>query len=160
MSSATPNAPGNNSADIILTRFEGPAPEVAISTDMIKRGLIVAPVLIAICAVIWGINGAWSSAYGIAIVLANFALAAAFIATAARISLGLMMGAILFGYLIRLALIFIAVWLVKEASWISLPALGSTIIVTHLGLLFWEMKYVALSLAYPGLKPSGSQPAS
>lgn len=160
MTAVGPKASGNNSADIITTRFEGPAPEVAISTDMIKRGLLVAPVLIAICAVIWGINGAWSSAYGIAIVLANFALAAAFIATAARISLGLMMGAILFGYLIRLALIFIAVWLVKDASWISLPALGSTIIVTHLGLLFWEMKFVALSLAYPGLKPSGSQPAA
>ena len=62
----------------------------------------------------------------------------------------------LFGYLIRLGLIFLAVWLVKDASWISLPALGSTIIVTHLGLLFWEMKYVALSLAHPGLKPTGT----
>ena len=63
------------------------------------------------------------------------------------------MGATLFGYLIRLGLIFLAVWFVKDAGWISLPALGSTIIVTHLGLLFWEMKYVALSLAHPGLKP-------
>ncbi|RLE16663.1 MAG: ATP synthase subunit I [Actinobacteria bacterium] len=160
MTSTGPNSARNEGADIITTRFEGPAPEVAISTDMIKRGLLVAPILIAVCGVIWGVNGAWSSAYGIAIVLVNFALAAAFIAAAARISIGLMMGATLFGYLIRLALIFIAVWLVKDASWISLPALGSTIIVTHLGLLFWEMKYVALSLAYPGLKPSGSQPAT
>ena len=85
--------------------------------------------------------------------LANFALAAALIAGAARISIALMMGATLFGYLIRLGLIFLAVLLVKDASWISLPALGSTIIVTHLGLLFWEMKFVALSLAHPGLKP-------
>jgi hypothetical protein len=113
---------------------------------------MVAPALIAICGVIWGGDGAWSSAYAIAIVLLNFALAAGLIAAAARISLGLMMGATLFGYLIRLGLIFLAVWLVKDASWISLPALGSTIIVTHLGLLFWEMKYVALSLSQPGLK--------
>jgi hypothetical protein len=140
-------------ADVLGTRFDGPAPEVSVSKDMIKRGLIVAPLLIAVCAVIWGANGAWSSAYGIAIVLANFALAAGLIAGAARISLGLMMGATLFGYLIRLGLIFLAVLLVKDASWISLPALGSTIIVTHLGLLFWEMKFVALSLAHPGLKP-------
>jgi hypothetical protein len=140
-------------ADLVTTRFDGPAPEVGVSTDMIKRGLIVAPALIAVCAVIWGADGAWSSAYGIAIVLANFALAAALIAGAARISVALMMGATLFGYLIRLGLIFLAVLLVKDASWISLPALGSTIIVTHLGLLFWEMKYVALSLAHPGLKP-------
>ena len=141
-------------ADVFTTRFEGPAPEIGVSSDMIKRGLFAAPVLIAVCAVIWGGDGAWSSAYGIAIVLANFALAAGFIAVAARISVGLMMGAALFGYLIRLGLIFLAVWLVKDASWISLPALGSTIIVTHLGLLFWEMKYVAISLAHPGLKPS------
>jgi hypothetical protein len=142
------------SPELITTRFDGPAPEVAVSTDMIKRGLIVAPLLIAVCGVIWGMDGVWSSAYGIAIVLANFALAAGSIAMAARISLGLMMAATLFGYLIRLALIFLAVWLVKDAAWISFPALGSTIIITHLGLLFWEMKFVALSLAHPGLKPT------
>lgn len=144
----------------MMAGLEGPSPEIEVSTDMIKRGLIVAPVLIALCAVIWGADGAWSSAYAIAIVLANFGLAAAFIAGAARISLGLMMAATLFGYLIRLGLIFLAVWIVRDASWISFPALGSTIIVTHLGLLFWEMKYVALSLAAPGLKPTQSQPTT
>lgn len=148
------------SPDLMTTRLEGPSPEIEVSTDMIKRGLIVAPALIAVCGVIWGMDGVWSGAYGIAIVLANFALAAAFIAGAARISLGLMMAATLFGYLIRLALIFLAVWLVKDADWISFPALGSTIIITHLGLLFWEMKYVAASLAYPGLKPNKSQSAA
>lgn len=146
-------------ADAFTTRLEGPSPEVQVSTDMIKRGLIAAPLLIALCAVIWGGDGAWSAAYGIAIVLTNFALAALFIATAAKISLGLMMAATLFGYLVRLALIFVAVWVVRDASWISFPALGSTIIVTHLGLLFWEMKYVAMSLAHPGLKPQ-APPAS
>ncbi len=143
-----------STGDAFTTRLDGPAPEVTVSKDIVKRGLIVGPVLIAICGVIWGANGAWSAAYGIGIVLANFALSAAIIAGTARISLGLMMGAILFGYLIRLGLIFLAVWLVADAGWISLPALGSTIIVTHLGLLFWEMKYVALSLAHPGLKPA------
>jgi len=64
-----------------------------------------------------------------------------------------MMGAVLFGYLARLGLIFLAVILVRDAGWISLPALGFTIIVTHLGLLVWEMRYVAASLAFPALKP-------
>jgi hypothetical protein len=141
-------------AAAFTTRLEGPAPEVSVSRDIVRRGLIVAPVLIAICGVIWGVDGAWSSAYAIAIVLINFALAAAFIAVTARISLTLMMAAILFGYLIRLGLIFLAVYLVRDAGWISLPALGTSIIVTHLGLLVWEMKYVAISLAHPGLKPA------
>ena len=88
--------------------------------------------------------------------LVNFALAAGIVAVTAKISLRMMMASILFGYLVRLALIFLAVYLVKDAGWISLPALGATIIFTHLGLLVWELKYVAMSLAYPGLKPKPS----
>jgi hypothetical protein len=129
-------------------------PELEVSRDLIRRGLIVAPLIIAVCGVIWGGDGAWSAAYGIAIVLANFALSALLIASAARISLHWLMGATLFGYILRLGLIFLAVWIVKDASWISLPALGATIIVTHLGLLVWELKYVAISLAFPALKPT------
>lgn len=140
--------------DSMVTAVSGPAPEVTVSRDMIRRGLVVAPLLVAVCGFVWGMRGVWSSAYGIALVLVNFALAATFVAVTARISLGLMMGAVLFGYLVRLGLIFAAVLLVKDAGWISLPALGATIIVTHLGLLVWEMKYVAISLAHPGLKPT------
>lgn len=137
-----------------VTPVEGPAPEVTVSLDIARRGLMVAPVIIAVCGLLWGGDGVWSAAYAIGIVLVNFLLAAGLVAGSARISLGLMMGAVLFGYLIRLGLIFLAVFLVKDASWISLPALGATIITTHLGLLIWELKYVAISLAHPGLKPS------
>ena len=131
----------------------GDAPEVKVSRDLIRRGLIVAPLLIGVCWVIWGPKGAAGSAYGVAIVLVNFALAAAAIAVTAKIGLGAMLGAILFGYLLRLGLVFLAVFLVRDATWLSRPALGATIIVTHLGLLAWEMKYLALSLTHPGLKP-------
>jgi hypothetical protein len=134
--------------------LKGPAPEMKVTKDIVRRGLIAGPLLVAVCGVVWGLHGALSSAYGLALVLVNFLLAAGIVATTARISLGLMLGAVLFGYLIRLGLIFLAVLAVRHASWISLPALGATIIVTHLGLLVWEMKYVALSLAHPGLKPS------
>lgn len=142
-----------NSPAAMTTRLEGPAPEVEVSRDMIRRGLLVAPLLVAICGVIWGMRGVSSSAYGIGLVLVNFALAAGSIAITARISLGLMMGAILFGYLIRLGILFLAFFIVKDFGWVSRPALGITMIVTHLGLLIWELKYVAASLAYPGLKP-------
>ena len=146
----------NDIAFSMSAPLPGPAPEVSVSNDMVKRGLLVAPLLIAVCGLIWGVDGAASSAYGIAIVLVNFALAAGIVAFTAKISLRVMMAAVLFGYLLRLALIFLAVYLVKDTGWISLPALGATIIFTHLGLLVWEMKYVAMSLAYPGLKPKPS----
>ena len=138
----------------MVAPLEGDPVEIRITTDMAKRGLVVAPVVFGVCALIWGSAGAWSSAYAIGLVLVNFLLSAFLISSTAKISLGLMMGATLFGYLIRLGLIMLAVLLVKDASWISLPALGATIIVTHLGLLLWELKYVAISLAHPGLKPT------
>ncbi|MDW3216816.1 MAG: ATP synthase subunit I [Ilumatobacteraceae bacterium] len=144
----------NAETSAMVTQLDGEPVEIQVSADMIKRGLVVAPVMIGVCALIWGSAGAWSAAFAIGLVLVNFALSAALISYTAKISLGLMMGATLFGYLIRLGLIMLAVLLVKDAGWISLPALGTTIIVTHLGLLLWELKYVAISLAHPGLKPA------
>jgi len=132
----------------------GEAPEVSVSRDMVRRGLWLTPFFVVVSGVIWGLDGALSALFALALVFANFLLAAGLIAVSAPISLGLMMGVSLFGYLVRLGLISLAVFLVRDASWVSVPALGVTIIVSHLGLLFWEMKYVAASLAFPGLRPN------
>jgi len=141
-------------SDIMFSRHEGPSPVTQVARDLVKRGLYIAPIAIAIGAIGWGVAGAASVAYGLAIVCANFFLAAISIGYGARISAAMMGAAAMFGFLIRLALIFLAVMLVKDAEWVELVPLGLTLIVTHLGLLFWEMKYVSASLAYPGLKPS------
>ncbi len=137
----------------MATRIEGESPEIQVSLDILKRAVYVAPVIVGVCGIFAGLGGVFGSLYGLGLVLVNFFLAAGSVSVTAKISLGLMMGAVLFGYLVRLGLIFIAVILVRDASWISLPALGLTIIVSHLGLLVWEMRFVAASLAYPGLKP-------
>jgi hypothetical protein len=143
----------NETPSPLALAAQGKAPEVTVSKDMIKRGFFVAPVLMLVAGVVWGLSGMWSAGVGIALVLANFGLAAALISWAAPISLALMMGVSLFGYLIRLGLLAVAIFLLRDVSWINLPALGVTIIVTHLGLLFWEMKFIAASLAFPGLRP-------
>lgn len=137
----------------MATRLEGESPEIQVSLDILKRAVYVAPVIVGVCGIFAGLGGVFGALYGLGLVLVNFFLAAGSVSVTAKISLGLMMGAVLFGYLVRLGLIFIAVILVRDASWISLPALGLTIIVSHLGLLVWEMRFVAASLAYPGLKP-------
>jgi hypothetical protein len=64
-----------------------------------------------------------------------------------------MMGAAMFGYIGRLALITVAVIAVHNQWWVEIVPLGLTLIVTHLGLLLWETKFVSVSLAFPGLKP-------
>lgn len=138
---------------ILAMSDKGPAPEAAIGRDLVKHGLIVAPVMLGVCAIFWGADGAWSGAYGLAIVLGNFALAAFLVSFTARISYAVMMGTTLFGYIVRLGIISAAVYFVRNASWVELIPLCMTIVIAHVGLLFWELRYVSLSLAFPGLKP-------
>lgn len=149
-------------SDPLTSRLEGPAPAGEVAIDMVKRGAAVAPILLLAAAAIWGTDGFASALYGVAIVLVNFLLAAFSLAWAGRISLALMAGAALFGFLVRLGLIMVAVLLVRDAAWVDLVPLGLTLIVSHLGLLFWELRYVSASLAFPGLKPpapSAARPA-
>jgi hypothetical protein len=143
--------------DVFLSRHEGASPAVQVARDLAKRGVYVAPACVIIGAIGWGAAGAASVGYGLAIVVCNFLLAALLIGYGARISAAMMGAAAMFGFLIRLGLIFLAVMLVKDADWVALVPLGLTLIVTHLGLLFWEMRYVSASLAHPGLKPVRSR---
>ncbi|MDD9368665.1 MAG: ATP synthase subunit I [Acidimicrobiales bacterium] len=144
-------------SDVFTGRDLGPAPEHEIATDMVRRALPAAPVLIVLALLPWGVDGALSAAFAIVVVVVNFLLAAWVLAAASRISYGLLMGAALFGYLVRIALIGLAVWAVKDMSWVEPLPLGLTLIVTHLGLLLWELRYVSASLAFPGLKPGATK---
>lgn len=141
----------------LTTRLDGPAVEAELVRDMVRRALPVAPVVMIFAALGWGGDGAASAAYGIALVLVNFMASAALLAWSARISLAFLMATALSGYVLRLAVIFGAVYLVRNLSWVELWPLGLTIIVSHLGLLFWEVRYVSASLAYPGLKPTAGK---
>lgn len=131
----------------------GRAPETEIAHDLIRRAVPVAPVLVAVSALVWGVEGALSSAYAVVLVVVNFLVAAALMAWAAKISVGMLMGTVLAGYLLRLGALTLAVLAVRDAAWVELVPLGLTLVATHLGLLVWEARHVSLSLAYPGLKP-------
>ncbi len=134
------------------------SPGAQVGADIVRRGLVLLPVGLLVGALIDGAAGAISVAFAVAVVLCNFAIAAAMLAWASSISFSAVAGAALAGYFIRLSLVFAAVWLVRDAWWFSPIPLGLTIIVTHLGLLLWELRYVAGSMAYPGLKPKDSRP--
>lgn len=136
-----------------IDRLDGPSPAAEVARDMFRRGLPVVPVGMLIGALFAGFDGAASVGYGMAIVLVNLLLSAAMLGWAARISFAMVASAALGGYVVRLGLVFAAVWLVKDQSWIALIPLGLTIIATHLGLLVWELRYVSASMAFPGLKP-------
>lgn len=135
-----------------------PRTEPAIASDLARRALIAAPVVVGVAALARGADGAASAAFALGLVVANFLLSATSLAWAARISHGLYMGTALGGYIVRLGLITVAVLLVRDLSWVDLPTLGITLIVSHLGLLVWELRAVSLTLAAPGLRPARPTP--
>ena len=131
----------------------GPAPELQVAGDLARRAIPIAPVLLIAAAIGWGWGGVASSAIGVGLVVVNFLLAALIISTTIRVSLNALMGGVLFGFILRLALLTVAVVLLRKLDWIEDIPLLFTVLITHIGLLVWETRYVSMSLAYPGLKP-------
>jgi hypothetical protein len=126
--------------------------EKNIAIDIVKRSVFLVPILLIIGAIAGGAKGGASTAFAIAIVLANFLLSAFALSWAARISFVALGMAAMFGFLIRLGLITAAVLLVRKQEWVSIPILGIMIVVTHLALLIWELRFVSLSLSSPGVR--------
>ena len=130
-----------------------PLVEREVALDIVKHGFMVAPLVLLIAAV-RGWDGVASAAIALGIVLVNFLAAAAIMTRAAKSGPTAIGAAALGGYVLRLAVIVVALVLLRHQPWIDLPTLGIVIVGTHLGLLVWEMKYVSLTLAAPGLKPA------
>ena len=131
-----------------------PAVERDIAIDLVKRGLLVCPLVVLVAGLIRGWDGAASAAIALAVVLANFLAAALIVSRAARISNNAAVIATTIGYVVRLAVIVVALWVFHSVSWIDFPTLGITLVTAHLGLLTWEAKHVTMSLASPGLRPN------
>jgi hypothetical protein len=144
-------------ADLRQPVPDAPAVEQQVAFDMLKRGIWFAPAILIAASAIWGTDGAGSAAVAIAVVLVNLVLAAVSLSWAARRSLTMVMAVALFGFAARMGLVTVVLLLVKDEPWIDLTALGVTVLVTHLGLLFWELRYVSASLAFPALKPGDKE---
>ena len=137
------------------------APEVEreLAFDMLKRGVWFAPLVLFGATMIWGIEGAASAVLAIALVSVNLLLAAFALSWAAKRSLNHLMVVSLAGFAVRMGLVTAVLFAVRDAAWVNMVALGVCVIVTHLGLLFWELRYVSASLAFPGLKPTTDKEA-
>ena len=132
---------------------DGPAPELQVANDLARRAIPIAPVLLIAAGIGWGWNGVASSAIGIGLVVVNFLVAAWIITWTIRISLNALMAGVMFGFIFRMSMLTVAVVLLRKFDWIEDIPLLFTVLITHIGLLMWETRYVSMSLAYPGLKP-------
>lgn len=135
------------------------SPEVEIARDLARRAVPVGLVLVAISAVFWHLDGALTAAFAVAVIVVNFLASAAVMAWAARISPEMLMGTVLVGFVVRMGVIAVAVWAVKDQPWVVLSVLAFTLLAAQLVLLLWEASYVSGSLAYPGLKPKPAKEA-
>ena len=138
-----------------------PAPEVEreLAFDMLKRGVWFAPAILLLATMVWGTKGASSAAVAIGLVAVNLVLAAVGLSWAAKVSLTAIMAMSLGGFAVRMGLVCAVLFAVRDATWVDLTALGITVLVTHLGLLLWELRFVSASLAFPGLKPPADKEA-
>jgi hypothetical protein len=136
----------------------GPAHEVPlvereIAFDLVRRGAMVAPAIVLVCGALRGWHGVTSAALAVAIVFVNFGVAAAIMTRAASggpTAIGI---AACVGYVLRLGIVLVALLALRHQPWIDLPVFGIVLVGTHLGLLFWEMKYLSITLGAPGLRP-------
>ncbi len=130
------------------------ATEGAIARDLTRRAIWVAPVFLLVGVLGWGLDGLLSSGLALVLVAVNFRLGAVIISRAAQISLNALYGAVLGGYVARLALMTAVVLTVKAVGLLATVPFAITLLITHLGLLAWESRHVAMTLAAPGLKPT------
>ncbi len=137
-----------------MTAITTPPVERDIAFDMVRRSVWVVPAIVLVAALVRGGDGFWSALVAVGVVLVNLVVAALSLGWAAGNSPTALMAMALFGFAARMGLVTLVVVLVKDTAWIDLPTLGVAILVTHLGLLFWELRYVSASLAFPGLKPA------
>jgi len=128
-----------------------------IVRDMLRRGWPALVLLVGLGG-LWGVDGVLSAGFGATLAVGNAVLAAAMVSSAARVSLGLLYAAALGGYLLRLALITVAVLAVVHQGWVELVPLSMALVVAHLGLFIWEARFVSTQLAFPGIKPAPRGP--
>lgn len=112
--------------------------ENVLARHTVARVVYVGPVLIALFAVLGGWQGAWSSALGVGIVVANFLLAGAILSISAKISLAVYHAAALFGFFLRLGLMVLTVLLIAQFVPIDRIAFGISAVAAYLVLLSWE----------------------
>jgi hypothetical protein len=138
-----------------------PPVERRIAVDLARHGLLVAPAVILVAGLLRGVDGAASAALGLGVVVVNFFVAALTLEWGARRGGNALFAVALGGFLLRMVSILV-VLLVAQAlfGWADVVVLGLTLFVTHLGLLFWELRSVSFSLAAPGLQRDRPNPSA
>ena len=145
---APPPSPSNNQGEKI---------EREIAVDLAKKAAIITPVVVIGVGIWRGPDAALGAFLALALVVVNFFASAAILGWTAKHAPHALAGVAMLSFLGRLLIITIIGAGIKQLDIVDFPVFGITLVVSYLALLFWEMRSISLSLAYPGLKPKPGQ---
>jgi hypothetical protein len=117
--------------------------ELDMAKSTVRRSVMVGPIIIALAWLIWGWDGAWSAALGVAIVVGYYLVTGVFLSMAARISFAAYYAAALLGFIVRLGLIAATMYLLANILPVDRVALGVSVVVAYLALLILEVRALA-----------------
>ena len=129
-----------------------PAVERQVALDLTKRAAMVAPAVLLVAYLVFGVDGVTGAAIALVLVAANFLAGAYSLQWAGRRGPKALAVVAVAGFLVRMAIVLGVIVLVQNA--VDVAWLLGVLVVTHVGLLIWESRHLSISLAAPGLKPA------
>ncbi len=142
--------------------FDAPPPSIEkiereIAVDLAKKAAIVTPLVVLGLGIWRGPDAALGAFLALALVVVNFFASAAILGWTAKHAPHALSGVAMLSFLGRLVIITIIGAGIKQLDIVDFPVFAITLVVSYLALLFWEMRSISLTLAYPGLKPKPGQ---
>ena len=118
-------------------------PELELVRRVLPLSLPAIAVVALVAGLVGGTDAAISAGLAVVLVFANFVFFAASLAYAARISLTLLYGVALGGFLVRMAILIVLLLLLEQLAWFSVPAFVAAFVVGTVVLLSVEIKMIA-----------------
>ncbi len=115
-----------------------PAVELLMAQSIVRRAVVVGPVMLALFGLLRGLDGLVAAAIGVMIVTGYYLLTGSMMSWLARVSLGAYHAGALLGFIVRLGLIAATMMAVISLFEVDRTALGLAVIATYVGLLLWE----------------------
>ena len=135
---ASTRRPVQNREEIETYIASRPPVELNLARSIVKRVVIVGPVMVAVFGIISGIDGAVAAAIGVAMVAGYYLFTGWILSMTARVSLATYYAGALFGFLVRLVLIGVTMAVLTNQFDLDKVALGVTVGATYVTLLLWE----------------------
>jgi hypothetical protein len=123
--------------------------ELAMVRRMIRRGLLLAPIVIAALAAFGGMEWGLSAAIGMAFAIFNLWLTARLIGGMAENRPELLSAAGFAAFILTLALLAVVAVVIKKIESLYFPVTGLVLIGAHLTLVVWEAADAFLRIPKP-----------